>query len=142
MARKKDNYKREHDPDDIIEILEEYIDNTDIPVLKEVCYQNYLDYDYIMQLRLRNQDIARSVRRLMAKKEANLEIMALLNKIKVPMAIFSLKQLGWHDSVEISAGDELKPLTVQFLKSDKESQNARLHDLEEQIKNGNSNTST
>ena len=80
----------------IIELLDEYIKNTDIPILAEFAYTNELSresiYDY--------EEFSTLRKRCIAKKEAQLERMALKGDVNTTMAIFSLKQIGWSDKQE------------------------------------------
>lgn len=74
-------------------LFAEYIDTTEIPIICEFAYQNDIlrdiIYDYPELTTLRKKAIA--------KKEAQLERLALKDVIDKTMAIFSLKQLGWSD---------------------------------------------
>lgn len=93
MGRKptgKYNIKR------LIKIFSEYTMNAQLPILKEVCYDNELDYDYIIQLQRENPELARVTRRLLMKKEIQLE-KALMSGANNTAFIFQLKQLGWKD---------------------------------------------
>ena len=99
MARPK---KAKYQLKNLCKIIDEYTDNTQIPILKEVCYQNDLNYSYVMQMRTKeeNAELSNSIKRLLDKKEAQLERLGLTGKIDRGMAIFSLKQLGWKDKPE------------------------------------------
>lgn len=81
----------------MIKIIDEYIENTDLPILKEVCYINKWDYDYVMQLKRNDEELAQPIKRLLCKKEVELEKGGMSGKYNNTMAIFSLKQLGWKD---------------------------------------------
>lgn len=85
----------------ICKLYEEYIEKTEIPVVAKFASDNKITrqtlYDY--------PEFATLTKRLIDKKEANLEIMALEGKINVSMAIFSLKQLGWSDKPDTSLSD-------------------------------------
>lgn len=99
MARpKKEKYKLKN----LCKIIDDYTNNTEIPILKEVCYQNELNYTYVMQMRAKeeNEELSNSIKRLLEKKESQLERLGLLGKIDRGIAIFSLKQLGWKDKPE------------------------------------------
>lgn len=87
---------------DLIERFEEYIANTDIPIIAEFAYQNGVlretlyDYEEFSTLRKAAID----------KKEAQLERLALKGEVDKTMAIFSLKQLGWSDKQQVEhSGD-------------------------------------
>jgi len=92
--------------DFMLKRIDEYTDNTVIPILKELCYQQYWDYDYMMELKANKPELSQSIKRLLNKKEAQLEKLCLLGKIEKTMAIFALKQLGWKDRVETEFIDE------------------------------------
>jgi hypothetical protein len=96
---------RNHTADEveiIKQLLADYIDETNIPILVEFAYQNDIsrddlyNYDEFCTLRKKAID----------KKEAQLERLGLENKIDKTLAVFSLKQLGWRDRKEIEhSGD-------------------------------------
>jgi len=95
-------YKTEN----LVALLDKYTNDTDIPILKEVCYQNYLNYDTIMKYQRTDELLMQSIKRLLDKKESQLERKGLNKEIDRTVAIFSLKQLGWKDKQEISFGEE------------------------------------
>lgn len=90
----------------MVDIIERYTDDTEIPILKEVVYQNYWNYDTIMKYQRVNENLMQSIKRLLNKKEAQLERKGLNKEIDRTVAIFSLKQLGWKDRQEISFDNE------------------------------------
>lgn len=92
--------------DEMVDIIERYTDDTEIPILKEVVYQNYWNYDTIMKYQRVNENLMQSIKRLLNKKEAQLERKGLNKEIDRTVAIFSLKQLGWKDRQEISFDNE------------------------------------
>ena len=77
----------------ILELMAEYIETTQIPIAAEFAYKNGIPkqtlYDY--------EEFSFLLKTMMSKKEAQLERMALSKQINVAMAIFSLKQMGWSD---------------------------------------------
>ena len=81
----------------IVKKIEAYTDAEDIPVLKEFCYKNHI----LKQTLYEHEGFSDSIKRLIDKKEAQLEIKALKGKVAASIAIFSLKQLGWTDKKEI-----------------------------------------
>lgn len=85
-------------PDMIAKIIA-YTDDTSLPILKEICYQNHWDYQYVMNLQAANENLREPIRRLLDKKEVVLERGGLTGGLDKTMAIFSLKQLGWTDRV-------------------------------------------
>ena len=88
---------------EIREKLVQYIATTEIPIVAEFAYQNDMNrqilYDY--------PEFSTLTKKLIAKKEAQLERKGLMNEVNSTMAIFSLKQLGWTDKQEmkIEGGD-------------------------------------
>jgi len=82
---------------DIKEKLADYIENTDIPILAEFAYIN----NVLRQVLYEYDEFTTLIKRAVAKKEAQLERMALTGDVDKTMAIFSLKQLGWRDKQEI-----------------------------------------
>jgi len=87
-----------------LKLFEEYIKDTDIPIISEFAYLNDLPreiiYDYEEFTTLRKKAIN--------KKEAQLEKLGLLNIVNSSMAIFSLKQLGWSDKQDIEHSGNVK----------------------------------
>ena len=73
--------------------LEQYIDETRIPILAEFAYQNKIPRDVLYKY----EEYSTLIKRLIDKKEAQLERLTLERKINTTMAIFSLKQIGWRD---------------------------------------------
>jgi len=93
---------RKYDVDKMIEIINEYTDNTAIPILKEVCYLNGWSYKYVYyKLSDNNECLKEAIQRLLDKKEAQLERLALIREIDSKMAQFSLVQLGWRNEQNI-----------------------------------------
>jgi FMN phosphatase YigB (HAD superfamily) len=76
--------------------LEEYTDGTDIPILADFCTKNKVLKQRLYEI----PELSDSIKMLIQKKEANLELGCLTNAINPTMAIFSLKQLGWSDKIE------------------------------------------
>ena len=96
---------RNYDDKDIERIkalLELYIEKSDIPIIAEFAYMNDIPrttfYDY--------PEFSTLLKKLMDKKEANLEKLGLLGEVNSTMAIFSLKQMGWRDKQDVNmSGD-------------------------------------
>lgn len=93
---------------EMIQVVEKYIESQDIPILKEVCYQNRWNYKYIYELAEKNPEFSESIKRLIDKKEAQIERLALRGEVQQTMAIFSLKQLGWKDRHEVEHSGSLE----------------------------------
>lgn len=84
--------------------LEAYIDETDIPILKEWCYQAGIPSTYVYEI----EGLSEPIKRCLDKKEAALERKALNREIDHTMAIFSLKQLGWRDKQDHNVTGEIR----------------------------------
>lgn len=98
---------------DIMVRLEQYIEETDIPIIAEFAYMNKIPrqtlYDY--------KEFSTLIKRLMDKKESCLEKMALEGRVNSTMAIFSLKQIGWRDKQEHEiSGKDGEPIKVTWQK--------------------------
>ena len=126
-------YKTEN----LVALLDKYTNDTDIPILKEVCYQNYLNYDTIMKYQRTDELLMQSIKRLLNKKESQLERKGLNKEIDRTVAIFSLKQLGWKDKQEISFDNEqLSEIEIRVNRPSK-SDLERVEELEKGLlKNG------
>ena len=87
-------------PERIAEIkadLDKYIDETGIPIVAEFAYTRDIRKATLYEI----PELAYSLKRLIEKKETQLEKLGMANKINTTFAIFSLKQLGWSDKQEI-----------------------------------------
>lgn len=94
MAKKNSEEKNK----EILGKLEKYIEQTDIPILAEFCYLNDIRRTFLYE----NQLMSNAIKKLIEKKESQLERKALNKEIDKTMAIFSLKQLGWKDIQEVN----------------------------------------
>jgi len=84
--------------------LDEYTDETAIPILKEWCNQVGVPSTHIYD----HEGFKEPIKRCLDKKEAALERFALEGKVNVTMAIFSLKQLGWKDRQDHDVTGEIR----------------------------------
>ena len=87
--------------DNLIQDIVEYTNNTEYPILKELCYQKHYNYDYIMQMQRNNEELTQSIKELLYKKEAYLEREGIKGNLAQTMAVFTLKQLGWRDTIDV-----------------------------------------
>ena len=103
--------------DFVLKQMNDYIDNTELPIFKEVCYQNNWDTARIYQLGNEHEEILDTIKKLSNKKEAELEKGGLTGKYNSTMAVFSLKQLGWKDrqEVEVGSNKESNSIKVEFV---------------------------
>jgi hypothetical protein len=91
--------------------LEGYIDETDVPILKEFAHMSHISSQRLYDFEKVNEEFSEAIKRLRDKKEAQLEKLGLLNVLNPTMAIFSLKQMGWKDRKEIAHEGELNVTT-------------------------------
>ena len=95
--------------EEIKEMLSEYIESNDIPIIAEFAYQNKLSRQSLYD----QKEFSTLLKRCIDKKEAQLERLGLSSAIEKSMAIFSLKQLGWSDKQEVkTSGEEV--IKVKF----------------------------
>ena len=89
-----------YDVNEIIEIMDRYIEETELPIFKEVCYLNNWNSKYIYELGSKNEDLSDTIKKLSDKKEAELEKGGVTGKYNPTIVVFSLTQLGWKDKQE------------------------------------------
>ena len=83
---------------DIIKKINAYIKSEEIPIVAEFAYKNNVRRQALYEY----SEFSDTIKKLIAKKEANLEKLALVGAINPTMAIFSLKQLGWSDRRDLN----------------------------------------
>ena len=96
-----------YDVEDIIEIMDRYIEETELPIFKEVCYLNNWNSKYIYELGSKNEELSDTIKKLSDKKEVVLERGGLIGRYNPTMVVFSLKQLGWKDKQEEDADSKV-----------------------------------
>ena len=109
MAAKKTKQQK----DEILCKLEKYIEETDIPIVAEFAYLNNIRRTFLYE----NKVLSNAIKRLIDKKESQLERKGLDKTIDKTMAIFSLKQLGWRDTQELNhtvGQDELEKVMAAY----------------------------
>lgn len=84
---------KESEKSEIVRKFEQYIAETDIPILAEFAYQNDVTRPWMYL----QTELLTLIKKCMDKKESALERKALKEEVNTTMAIFSLKQLGWRD---------------------------------------------
>ena len=89
---------------EIVKLIEEYTDNTPVPIVAEFAYLNNIRRQSLYD----HAGLSDAVKRMIDKKEFQLEKLAMANKINGTFAIFSLKQLGWSDKHEIEHSGHVK----------------------------------
>ena len=89
--------------DNLRQDIIDYTEQTEYPILKELCYLKHYNYDYVMQLQRDNEELSQSIKELLYKKESYLEREGIKGNLAKTMAVFTLKQLGWRDNIEVKA---------------------------------------
>ena len=56
-----------------------------------------------MQLQRTNEELSQPIKELLYKKESYLEREGIKGNLAQTMAVFTLKQLGWRDNIEVKA---------------------------------------
>ncbi|KKM27054.1 hypothetical protein LCGC14_1578580 [marine sediment metagenome] len=87
--------------DKLLGSLKFYTEGNDIPILAEFAYKYGISREYLYQLAGKNKSLSYAIKKLILKKEAQLEKLGLSGHVDKTMAIFSLKQIGWKDRVDI-----------------------------------------
>ena len=105
MARPK---SEKYDIAKMVDIIDKYWQETEIPIVKEVCLLNNWVYEYVCDLASKHDELSYAIKRLTARKEIVLETGALKGVYDKTMAIFSLKQMGWKDRQEVELNDRRK----------------------------------
>ena len=89
--------------DNLRQDIIDYTEQTEYPILKELCYLKHYNYDYVMQLQRNDEELSQSIKELLYKKESYLEREGIKGNLAQTMAVFTLKQLGWRDNIEVKA---------------------------------------
>jgi len=99
-------------------MIDEYTDKTEFPIIKEVCFFNDWNYDYVMELQRGNEELSQSIKRLLTKKEIALERGVHAGTIDRTFAIFTLKQHAhnWSDVSELDI--KVKKANLQKIKAE------------------------
>lgn len=83
--------------------LQECRDNGEIPQVIRFAQRNHMTKQNLYHRADLNTDLFDSIKAITDEKQLVLEENALMGKYNATMAIFSLKQLGWRDKVEVQA---------------------------------------
>lgn len=86
------------DREGLLEALEKYIDETEVPILSEFAWKNGLHREQMYEI----PEFSYAIKRLITKKECALEKGTLTGDLNPAMAIFSLKQIGWGEAKNVS----------------------------------------
>lgn len=104
---------RIHDPAVIGPAFATYIEQTEIPIVAEFAVSQGFGKHVIYDMANDSEEFANLLKKCTTKKESALERQGLLGNVALPMAIFSLKQLGWTDKQDTTLkGDKEAPLVI------------------------------
>ena len=87
----------------IMEYANEYLMAVDIPIITEFANAIGAASSTLYTAADNNPEVREAIRMLSDEKQAILEEGALTGKLNATMAIFSLKQMGWKDRVDMDA---------------------------------------
>ena len=104
--------------DNLRQDIIDYTEKTEYPILKELCYLKHYNYDYVMQLQRDNEELSQSIKELLYKKESYLEREGIKGNLAQTMAVFTLKQLGWRDNIEVNAENTNRITIVNDLENE------------------------
>ena len=104
--------------DNVVQDIIDYTEQTEYPILKELCYLKHYNYDYVMQLQRDNEELSQSIKELLDKKESYLEREGIKGNLAQTMAVFTLKQLGWRDNIEVKAENTNRITIVNDLENE------------------------
>jgi hypothetical protein len=91
--------------------IEAYTEKADIPILAECA----TEMDVLRQRLYEYPELSDAIKKLIQKKESQLEKLASFNVINTSMAIFSLKQIGWRDKQEHEiTGKDGEPIEIKW----------------------------
>lgn len=94
--------------------MEKYTEATELPILVEFCYLSRVNKTQIWELAGLSEELSDSIRRLLAKKETELERGVHAKRLNPTMAVFSLKQMGWRDSHDEIKAPPSKKLVIEI----------------------------
>lgn len=104
---------RIYDREAIKAAFTQYVESTEIPIIAEFAVSQGFGKQVIQDLGEADEDFSYLIKKCTSKKEAALERKGLSGDIALPMAIFSLKQLGWTDKQENTLkGDKEAPIVI------------------------------
>lgn len=108
VTRAKRGRPYTYDRAELVDMLNAYIEQTTIPIVAEFAYFAGMHRQGVYAM----PELADGLKRLITKKEAMLERMAMTGQIDKTMAIFSLKQIGWSDQPKLANGEDETSRTI------------------------------
>lgn len=111
--------------EDLLADVDAYISSADPPIVAEFAHRHNITRQYLYELAGRHREngdsrLSDAIKRISEEKEIKLEKGALIGDYNSPMAIFSLKQLGWSDNKNIPTYGEQEQEDDPLTKSLKE----------------------
>jgi len=106
LAKKRRGAPRKYGEARVAELkaaLAAYITKEAVPIVAEFAYLNNVERTSLYAM----PELSTLLKKLIDKKEAQLEKGALGNKFNPAMAIFSLKQMGWRDKHDVDLQGEV-----------------------------------
>lgn len=88
--------------EDLINDADAYIAKANPPIIAEYAHRHGITRQYLYELAEKDKDLSDTIKRISEAKEVMLEKKALAGKYVASVAIFSLKQLGWKDSADVT----------------------------------------
>ena len=86
----------------LIKDVDDYISNAEPPIVAEYAHMHNITRQYLYELATKNKDLSDAIKRISEAKEIKLERGGLDGTYAPSVAIFSLKQLGWKDTAEVT----------------------------------------
>jgi len=106
--KQKPGRKRIYDAEVLAEQLDNYIENSEDPMIEEFCLINKMSKDTIYRLEKECDALAYAIKKCSIKQEVRTVRKAESGEINTTFAIFKLKQkrFGWTDKQEIETSGE------------------------------------
>lgn len=85
----------------LIDGVDDYLSNTEIPIVTDYALKSGISRNRLYELAKGNEELSTAIKKITDTKEVVLERGCLEGRYNPTMAIFSLKQMGWRDKVEV-----------------------------------------
>ena len=87
--------------EDLINDADSYIESAEPPILAEYAHIHGITRQYLYELANKHPELSDTIKKISEAKEVKLERNGLSGVYSPSVTIFSLKQLGWRDSVAV-----------------------------------------
>jgi hypothetical protein len=94
---------------ELVVALYDYIETVQIPIVKEFTSTMHISYPRLKEIANSCPELAEAVKEALDKKESSLEQGMLYGKLNATGSIFSLKQLGWRDFIDVNNNISMSP---------------------------------